>query len=60
MDIFLQIADAIKKDISEILNKALQGDEMYRYEDDSIRWLEIESDIHKRIEYQLTGDALCR
>ena len=59
MDVYLEIAEAIKKDISEILHKALAG-----YLDDYkhhtkygifVKWGPVEKDMHEKIEYHLTG-----
>jgi hypothetical protein len=57
MDLFLQIADAINKEISKILAAALRGDEKYRYQGDFIRWGLVEKDIHAVVEKNLTADA---
>ena len=64
MDIYLQIADAIKKEVSDILMSAVNGTNPdYRYwaadsgRSEFIRWGLVEKDIHKVIDLNLTADA---
>jgi hypothetical protein len=57
MKLYLQISDAINKDISEILHSALSGKEQkYRYEGQYIRWGLVGKDIHAVVERHLTAD----
>jgi len=57
MDVYLQIADAIKKDVSAILRNAVNGyEQKYWYMGRYIRWGLVEKDIHTAIEKQLTSD----
>ncbi len=57
MDLYLQIAEGINKDISEILHSALNGsDPRYRYAGQHIRWGLVEKDIHAVVEKHLTAD----
>ena len=61
MDAFLKIADAINKDIDDILTRALAGyKDDYKYKPHSsrgyIRWGLVQEDIHKAVERNLTED----
>ena len=57
MDVYLKIADEIKKKVSGILIGAVNGYESkYRTEDGFIRWGLVEKDIHSAIEIELTAD----
>lgn len=58
MDIYLEIAEAIKKDIGEILGNALAGyKDDYKYKPQSsagfIRWGLVQEDINRAIDYNL-------
>ena len=56
MDVYLKIADEIKKKVSGILIGAVNGYEpKYRTEDGFIRWGLVEKDIHDAIEAELTA-----
>ena len=58
MDIYIEIADAINKDISAVLLTTLQGTEQkYRTPDGFIRWGLVEADIHAVVMRHLTTDA---
>jgi hypothetical protein len=59
MDAYIEIAEAIKKDVGKTLAKALSGlDERYIYKPESggsfIRWGLVEKDIYDKIDYYLT------
>uniref|UniRef100_A0A6M3JWT1 Uncharacterized protein n=1 Tax=viral metagenome TaxID=1070528 RepID=A0A6M3JWT1_9ZZZZ len=58
MDAFLKIADAINKDIDDILERALSGcgdDYVYRESGGRyIRWGLVQADIHRAVERNLT------
>lgn len=58
MDIYLQIADAIKWDVNLIIRSVLSGNnEKYKYyyeEEPYVRWGLVLEDIHKAIDYHLT------
>ena len=61
MDIYLQIADAIKRDVDSVIKYALSGmDKQYRFYDTEgisyIRWGLVFKDIHDIIDYHLTED----
>lgn len=59
MDAYIEIAEAIKKDIEKILGDALSGqNERYRYRTERgnfIRWGLVQKDIDDRIDYHLTS-----
>jgi len=60
MDIYLQIAEAINKDISEILMSAVNGtDKELRYKG-FIRWGLVERKIHEAVTRHLTTDKLIK
>lgn len=59
MDAYIEIAEAIKKDVNKILKDALSGlVDKYRHDTrygNLIKWGLVESDINDRIDYHLTG-----
>lgn len=57
MDAYLQIAEAINKDINKIFLDVLSGrEEKYRTKDGLVRWGRVEVDIHKCVFKHLTDD----
>jgi predicted transcriptional regulator with HTH domain len=57
MDLYIEIADEINKDISAVLLATLQGTEKkYRTPDGFIRWGLVEADIHATVMRHLTTD----
>jgi hypothetical protein len=58
MDAYIEIAEAIKKDIERILADVLSGrNERYQYRTQSlsfIRWGLVQKDINERVDYHLT------
>lgn len=58
MDVYLETADHINKDLSKLLQSVLSGeDKRFRYKNDFIRWGLVEKEMHKIVEYYLTNDA---
>lgn len=61
MDAYLQIADAINKETSEILGRALAGYvddyKFKRGQEVFVRWGLVEKDIHAAVIRNLTADA---
>lgn len=59
MDVYIEIADAIKKDVSDLLKKAfLFNDERYWYRSGDktfIRWKVLRDDINQKIDSNLTA-----
>jgi len=60
MDLYLQISDTIKEEVSGILMDAVNGvNPVYRYKENGIeyiRWGLVEKHIHTVIKNNLTGD----
>ena len=55
MDVYLEIAASINKDIDKLLLSVLSGsDERFVYKDKYIRWRRVQKAIHGIVEYHLT------
>ena len=57
METYIQVANAINEDISQILQSTLDGSEpKYRTKERFIRWGLVEQDIHTTVMRHLTAD----
>ena len=57
MDVYIEIAEKIKEEISHILLIAVNGqDKKYRTETGDIRWELVEKDIHASVNKNLLSD----